>query len=194
MNVSPKNVPPKNVAPTITTWITMGFALVALILGIVALTVQPKSIQVLEQDMLKLKTMPTTLEKLDMPVNVFTGKNYDDSLGSLLVCSDGKYVTIKAVFMLVSTIQMADAPNVTPPSPIGQVERSLGNSTHNGTIFCILHFVDAYTRSLHPCLLRIDNTQVTLTVISKMAISAGVLIMGGGVFPIHFEPTPKPKP
>ena len=55
MNVSPKNVPPKNVAPTITTWITMGFALVALILGIVALTVQPKSIQVLEQDMLKLK-------------------------------------------------------------------------------------------------------------------------------------------
>jgi len=41
----PKNVPPKNVAPTITTWITMGFALVALILGIVALTVQPKSIQ-----------------------------------------------------------------------------------------------------------------------------------------------------
>ena len=194
MNVSPKNVPPKNVAPTITTWITMGFALVALILGIVALTVQPKSIQVLEQDMLKLKTMPTTLEKLDMPVNVFKGTNYDGSLGSLLVCSDGKYVTIKAVFMLVSTIQMADAPNVTPPSPIGQVERSLGNSTHDGSIFCILNFVDSRaTRSLYPCLLRIDNTTVSLTPMLAYRIPNGALIMGGGVFPIHFEPK-KPKP
>ena len=173
----------------------MGFALVALILGIVALTVQPKSIQVLEQDMLKLKTMPTTLEKLDMPVNVFTGKNYDDSLGgSLLVCSDGKYVTIKAVFMLVSTIQMADAPNVTPPSPIGQVERSLGNSTHDGSIFCILNFVDSRnTRSLHPCLLRIDNKMVSLTPMLAYRIPNGEFIMGGGVFPIHFEPK-KPKP
>ena len=192
MNVSPKNVPPKNVAPTITTWITMGFALVALILGIVALTVQPKSIQVLEQDMLKLKTMPTTLEKLDMPVNVFKGTNL--STGSLMVCSDGKYVTIKAVFMLVSTIQMADAPNVTPPSPIGQVERSLGNSTHDGSIFCILNFVDSRTtRSLHPCLLRIDNKMVSLTPMLAYRIPNGAFIMGGGVFPIHFEPK-KPKP
>ena len=193
MNVSPKNVPPKNVAPTITTWITMGFALVALILGIVALTVQPKSIQVLEQDMLKLKTMPTTLEKLDMPVNVFKGKNYDGSLGSLLVCSDGKYVTIKAVFMLVSTIYMADEPDVTPPRTIGQVERSLGNSTHDGSIFCILNFLDRHTRSLHPCLLRIDNTTVSLTPMLAYRIPNGQLIMGGGVFPIYFEPT-KQKP
>ena len=195
MNVSPKNVPPKNVAPTITTWITMGFALVALILGIVALTVQPKSIQVLEQDMLKLKTMPTTLEKLDMPVNVFTGTNYNDTLGgSLLVCSDGKYVTIKAVFMLVSTIYMADEPDVTPPRTIGQVERSLGNSTHDGSIFCILNFVDSSaTRSLYPCLLRIDNTTVSLTPMLAYRIPNGQLIMGGGVFPIYFEPT-KQKP
>ena len=196
MNVSPKNVPPKNVAPTITTWITMGFALVALILGIVALTVQPKSIQVLEQDMLKLKTMPTTLEKLDMPVNVFTGTNYDDTLGgSLLVCSDGKYVTIKAnIFMLVSTIYMADAPNVTPPSPIGQVERSLGNSTHDGSIFYILNFLDRGTRSLHPCLLRIDDKRVSLTPMLAYRIPDSSLIMGGGVFPIYFEPKEKPKP
>jgi len=47
---------------------------------------------------LKLKTMPTTLEKLDMPVNVFKGTNL--STGSLMVCSDGKYVTIKASFKL----------------------------------------------------------------------------------------------
>jgi hypothetical protein len=182
----------------------MGFALVALILGIVALTVQPKSIQVLEQDMLKLKTleqdmlklktMPTTLEKLDMPVNVFKGTNYDGSLGSLLVCSDGKYVTIKAVFMLVSTIQMADAPNVTPPSTIGQVERSLGNSTHDGSIFYILNFLDRGTRSLHPCLLRIDDKRVSLTPMLAYRIPDSSLIMGGGVFPIYFEPKEKPKP
>ena len=191
MNVSPKNVPPKNVAPTITTWITMGFALVALILGIVALTVQPKSIQVLEQDMLKLKTMPTTLEKLDMPVNVFKGTNL--STGSLMVCSDGKYVTIKALFTLKERI-FQDIEVWSTPQQIGQVERSLGNSTHDGTIFCILHFVDGYTRSLQPCLLRIDNTQVSLTIVSELPIPNGPLIMGGGVFPIHFEPTPKQKP
>ena len=195
MNVSPKNVPPKNVAPTITTWITMGFALVALILGIVALTVQPKSIQVLEQDMLKLKTleqdmlklktMPTTLEKLDMPVNVFKGTNL--STGSLMVCSDGKYVTIKASFAL--NVRIIEDDGV--PSEIGHVERSLGNNTHYGRILCILNFPDSDTKSLQPCLLRIDDMAVSLVIMSKMEIPKDVRIVGVGVFPIMFEPKTK---
>jgi hypothetical protein len=96
--------------------------------------------------------------------------------------------------MLQSKISLPEPPNVRAPSEIGQVERSLGNKYQNGTIFCILNFVDVHTRSLHPCLLRIDNKQVSLTVISKITIPNGPLIMGGGVFPIYFEPKEKPKP
>ena len=190
-----------------TAWIQMGCALVALIIGIIALALAVnrsspgsspgsgsgsgsglseamKAIDEQKNNISALTKKVTTLEgytdtaQLTLSENKFTVTNanvFIDGTPALMISSNKHYVAIRAYFKVVGAYGEK-------PVEIGQLERSLGNGTHYGRVFCVL------TAPPHPhvCLLRIDDDTVYMTAINA-APGEGSGVYGGGVFPIIFE-------
>ena len=188
-----------------TAWIQMGCALVALIIGIIALAlaVNPsspgsgsgsgsgsglseamKAIDEQKNNISALTKKVTTLEgytdtaQLTLSENKFTVTNanvFIDGTPALMISSNKHYVAIRAYFRVVGEYTET-------PCDIGYLERSLGNGTHYGRVFCVL----TAPPHAHVCLLRIDDDIVYMTAINTPP-GEGSGVYGGGVFPIIFE-------